>query len=82
MLCPALRVYLWGAVLVSRRATILTVSEFEAAFQEGRLPDWDYAPPNDISCPFEFKAVDWGLFQGRIVATDYANTQSYIEQMV
>jgi hypothetical protein len=34
------------------------------------FPDWDYVPP-DETCPFEYKASDWGyLPDGRLVALD------------
>jgi hypothetical protein len=39
-----------------------------------RFPDWDYVPPDD-TCPFEYKASDWGrLPDGQLVALDYSAT--------
>jgi hypothetical protein len=37
------------------------------------FPDWDWEPDSpDNGSPFEYKASDWGMFNGRVVALDYA----------
>jgi hypothetical protein len=77
-LCPSLTLLLGGLLLIANRAIPLTQEEFDGAFERGELPEWDYLPPDDESEPFEYKADAWGWYEDRIVAIDYANTQSHI----
>ena len=35
------------------------------------FPDWDYMPGEEGQ-PFEYKASDWGWFDGRLVSVDYS----------
>jgi hypothetical protein len=73
MLCPALILLPFGFVLVMPRATSLSEDEAEHLRATDGFPDWDYMP-NGESCPFEYKASDWGrLPDGRLVALDYSS---------
>jgi hypothetical protein len=51
-------------------ADVMSFDAYSAAFET-----WDYMP-GEVSCPFEPKACDWGLFEGRIVALDYSTPAS------
>jgi hypothetical protein len=69
MLCPVL----WSAggwLIVMATATPLTEDEKDELIDSDGFPDWDYIPGED-SEPFEYKASDWGWFEGRLVALDY-----------
>jgi hypothetical protein len=52
-------------------ATPLTEPEKEELIDSSGFPDWDYMPGEE-SEPFEYKASDWGWFNGRLVALDYS----------
>jgi hypothetical protein len=73
MLCPILVILPFGIGVVMRRADPTTVDEAQQLLDGDEFPDWDYMPPSDDSCPFEYKASDWGrLPDGRLVALDYS----------
>jgi hypothetical protein len=58
--------------LVMERAVPLSETECHDLIDGDAFPDWDYVPP-DETCPFEYKASDWGhLRDGRLVALDYS----------
>ncbi len=71
MLCPVL----WRApgswLIVMMRAAPLSEMEKDQLIDTDGFPDWDYMPGED-SEPFEYKATDWGLLEGRLVALDYS----------
>jgi hypothetical protein len=73
MLCPV-RMLLPGSVaLVMQRAEPLSDDEARHLIHTDGFPDWDYMPPDDGGCPFEYKGCDWGrLPDGRLVALDYS----------
>jgi hypothetical protein len=78
MLCPSYALLFGGVIVVAARAAPLSRDEFDSAWEAGRVPDWDYRPPNDEGAPFECKGPDWGWYRGNLVAIDYANTASQI----
>lgn len=69
MLCPVLWCAQDGAVLIMRK-----VEPVGPGFSFKSLPDWDYQGPGDDGWPFEPKAEDWGMLNGRLVAVDYSLT--------
>ena len=71
MLCPARWCSSGGRLLVVAAATPLTEPEKEELIDSNGFPDWDYMPGEE-SEPFEYKASDWGWFNGRLVALDYS----------
>lgn len=71
MLCPVILCLAKGAVLVARYAKPLTKAERDQLMETNGFPDWDYQPGEE-SCPFEFKAEDWGWHGGKLVAIDYS----------
>jgi hypothetical protein len=72
MLCPVLRILPFGVGLIMQRAEPLSEEDFAHLVAVDEFPKWDYVPP-DESCPFEYKASDWGrLPDGRLVALDYS----------
>jgi hypothetical protein len=72
MLCPVLACLPFGVGLLLQRAEPLSRDECHQLINEDGFPDWDYVPP-DETCPFEYKASDWGrLPDGRLVALDYS----------
>jgi hypothetical protein len=71
MLCPILATIPFGFVLVMKRATPISEEEKDRLISTDGFPDWDYVPP-DETAPFEYKASDWGRFEGRLVALDYS----------
>lgn len=71
ILCPVLACDPLGVVLVMPAATPLSEEEAEARREADTFPDWDYWP-GDPSEPFEYKASDWGMLNGRLVALDYS----------
>jgi hypothetical protein len=84
MLCPVLARLPYCFGLVMQRAKPLSEREHDQIEDADEFPDWDYVPP-DETCPFEYKASDWGrLPDGRIVALDYSapalSSPSEIEQ--
>ncbi len=54
----------------------LTTVEYEHAVSLGLLPDWNYMPGDDEDPIEGGKPSDFGWYEGRIVAVDYANTTS------
>jgi hypothetical protein len=59
--------------LVMQRAEPLSNNEAGHLIDTDGFPDWDYLPPDDDGCPFEYKGCDWGrLPDGRLVALDYS----------
>jgi hypothetical protein len=73
MLCPILWCAPLGIILVSRAARPLREEEKNHLIDTNEFPDWDWehgSPDNES--PFEFKASDWGVLDGRVVALDYA----------
>jgi hypothetical protein len=70
MLCPVLWVSPGGLLLVMRAAEPVTEGMSGKEYLEAGLR-WD-ARPGEDGCPFEPKAVDWGLYKGRRVALDYS----------
>jgi hypothetical protein len=70
MLCPVVWISPGGRLLIMAaaipRTSDLTPEEYTDLFEE-----WDYMPGED-SCPFEPKALDWGWYQGKLVALDYS----------
>jgi len=72
MLCPVLVQLPFGIGVIMQRAKPLSEEERDQLFDADGFPDWDYVPP-DETCPFEYKASDWGrLRDGRLVALDYS----------
>jgi hypothetical protein len=72
MLCPVLARLPFGLGVVMQRAEPLSESKKNELIDSDAFPDWDYVPP-DETCPFEYKASDWGwLPDGRLVALDYS----------
>jgi len=72
MLCPVVMRLPFGLGLIMRRAQPLSEAEADHLKAVNGFPDWDYVPP-DETCPFEYKASDWGwLPDGRLVALDYS----------
>jgi hypothetical protein len=68
MLCPVLWSAEDGSVLIMKRAEPVGPD-----FDFSKLPDWDYMANGDDGCPWEPKAIDWGILDGRYVAVDYGN---------
>jgi hypothetical protein len=79
ILCPARSIHLRGWLLISSRATPLTIAEFEDAEARGELPDWKYSGSNEDVEPIEGKPSDYGWLDGKIVAVDYTNTPSFVD---
>jgi hypothetical protein len=74
MLCPILMGFPFGLGVVMQRAKSITEDEAQQLMDADAFPDWDYMPPEDEGCPFEYKASDWGrLPDGRLVALDYSS---------
>jgi hypothetical protein len=72
MLCPVFMRVPFGLAVVMQRAKTLSDEECYRLMDADGFPDWDYVPP-DETCPFEYKASDWGyLPDGRLVALDYS----------
>jgi hypothetical protein len=72
MLCPVLAGLPFDLGIVMRRAEPLSEQERDQIMDADAFPDWDYVPP-DETCPFEYKAYDWGrLTSGCLVALDYS----------
>lgn len=71
MLCPVLRCPKGDWLLVMATAIPLTEAEKDRLIDADGFPDWDYFPGEDGE-PFEYKASDWGWFDGRLVALDYS----------
>lgn len=71
ILCPVLACAPLGLVLIMPTATPLSEQEAEARREADTFPDWDYWPGNPTE-PFEYKASDWGMLDGRLVALDYS----------
>jgi hypothetical protein len=67
ILCPVLWCAADGSVLIMPKTLPLSLD-----FDLSTLPDWDYQAGADDSEPFESKAPDWGILDGRVVAVDYA----------
>jgi hypothetical protein len=56
------------------RATPISADEADRLEATDGYPDWDYAPSDGESSPFEYKPSDWGrLSDGRLVALDYSS---------
>lgn len=72
MLCPVLWAAPAGAVVVMAAAESITEDEFSRLVNDELLPEWDYDPADGLTNPTEPGAKDWGRYQGRIVAIDYA----------
>jgi hypothetical protein len=73
MLCPIVWCAPLGILLVSRRARPLCEAEKDRLLATNGFPDWDWERDSpDNSHPFECKSSDWGVFDGRLVALDYA----------
>ncbi|MER2267170.1 hypothetical protein [Methylobacterium oxalidis] len=72
MLCPVVHCLFDGWVLVMRAARPLTKEEAAAHLTADTYPDWDYVPGGEGE-PFEYKASDWGMLDGRLVALDYSS---------
>lgn len=71
MLCPVLACAPSGVLLVMPAARPLTEEEAQFHQDADSFPDWDYWP-GDPTEPFEYKASDWGLLDGHLVALDYS----------
>lgn len=71
MLCPVLWCEPTGKVLLARAARPLTQGECDHLMRIHGFPDWDYMRGGEAS-PFKYKASDWGLLGGRLVALDYS----------
>jgi hypothetical protein len=71
MLCPILATIPFGVALMMKRAKPISEEEKDHLISTDGFPDWDYVPP-DETAPFEYKASDWGLLEGRLVALDYS----------
>jgi hypothetical protein len=71
MLCPVRWCAKGGWLVVMAAATPLTEAEKDRLIDTDGFPDWDYMPGEDGE-PFEYKATDWGWFDGRLVAVDYS----------
>ncbi|MBY0256213.1 hypothetical protein [Methylobacterium sp.] len=71
ILCPVLACEPRGLVLVMPEAQPINTDEAEAHHAAGTFPDWDYWP-GDPDDPFEPKAANWGMLEGRLVALDYS----------
>jgi hypothetical protein len=78
MLCPALWLSPSGWFLIqaaaSKVSAMMSIEEYCAMGSK-----WSHAPGDDEEAPFEPKASDWGWYDGRIVAVDYANHESLYE---
>lgn len=61
----------FGVALMMKRAKPISEEEKDHLISTDGFPDWDYVPP-DETAPFEYKASDWGLLEGRLVALDYS----------
>jgi hypothetical protein len=59
MLCPVVGQLPFGLGIIMRRAEPLSKQEHHRLLDCDGFPDWDYVPPDD-TCPFEYKASDWG----------------------
>ena len=74
MLCPVRACAPNGSVLVMESIRTLGENEFQHLFwHTDCFPDWDCLGGDDDPCPFEFKADEWGWFDGRLVAVDYSD---------
>jgi hypothetical protein len=71
MLCPIPATIPFGVALMMKRAKPISEEEKDHLISTDGFPDWDYVPP-DETAPFEYKASDWGLLEGRLVALDYS----------
>ncbi|GEP06865.1 hypothetical protein [Methylobacterium oxalidis] len=71
MLCPVVQSLFDGWVLVMRAARPLSDEEAATHLAADTYPDWDYVPGGEDE-PFEYKASDWGMLDGRLVALDYS----------
>jgi hypothetical protein len=76
MLCPILWCSRYGKLLIARRAeTPITQVQLDGLkLYHQAWNEWDYRGPDDDECPFEWKTSDWGMFDSRLVAVDYAAT--------
>jgi hypothetical protein len=73
MLCPIIWCLPLGIILVSRAACPLGEEEKNRLIETDGFPDWDWEPDSpDNGSPFEYKASDWGMLNGRVVALGYA----------
>lgn len=72
ILCPVLWSPRGGLLNVAPRAVPISEEEADSLRATFGFPDWDYMPPDDLECPFEPKASDWGRIDGRLVALDYS----------
>lgn len=77
MLCPALWLSPFGLLLIQAAASplkeMMSLEEYlELASKWRGFPDYE-------EDTFEPKASDWGWYEGRIVALDYANHESLYE---
>lgn len=69
-LCPVLFCSPNGRLLIMPVAKPVS-PDFSARVLDVEGDWWDYMPGDD-SWPCEPKSADWGVYQGRIVAVDYA----------
>lgn len=73
MLCPVLARLPFDLCVVMPRAQPISEEDCQKLKDTRGFPDWDYAGPPDMECPFEHKASDWGrLPDGRLIALDYS----------
>lgn len=73
MLCPALWVSPFGLLLIQAAAVPLEEGNMMSIDEYlGMASRWRNAAMDNEPCPFESKARDWGLFEGRTVALDYS----------
>jgi hypothetical protein len=71
MLCPVRWCAKGGWLMVMATAGPLAEAEKDKLITTDGFPDWDYFSGEDGE-PFEYKASDWGWFDGRLVAVDYS----------
>jgi hypothetical protein len=71
MLCPVRWCADGGWLMVMATAAPLAEAEKEILIDTDGFPDWDYMPGEEGQ-PFEYKASDWGWFDGRLVSVDYS----------
>jgi hypothetical protein len=74
LLCPVLWCSPRGRALIMRAAVPLTEMMSRDDYLTVAL-EWDALPGED-GCPFEPKASDWALYDGRRVALDYSTPAS------
>lgn len=67
MLCPVLWCDSNGGLLIMPRAIPLPPQ-----YDLEDLPDWGYIPSDGHQDPTETKLEDWGQYEGKVVAVDYA----------